>query len=88
MEDTSVRKAVLQMELVKESFKLFSPMVIDIVKESKPVVDAVTDVWVESLGRAYKRLIDEYGCSDETARALLTLSYAEFSKSIASAMKK
>ena len=87
-EDNDVRKALLQFELVKETVKLFGPLTIDIISEAKPVVDAITGAWADSLGKAYRRLVEEYGCSDETARALLTTTYAELGRSISASLKK
>lgn len=87
-EPNDIRKAMLQIELVKEYVKLFGPQIIGVIDEAKPVINSISGIWVELLGGAYKRLREEYGCSDETARALLTLSYGEIGKSVSQALKK
>ena len=87
-EPNDIRKAILQIELVKEAVKLFGPQIIGVIDEAKPIVDSISLIWTDLLGGAYKRLREEYGCSDETALALLTLSYGEMSKSVSEAFKR
>jgi hypothetical protein len=87
-EISDVRKAMLQLELVKGAVKLFGPQIAEVIAEAKPVVDALSSLWVDTMGTAYRRLREEYGCSDETARALVTLSLGEASKSVTAALKK
>jgi len=87
-EPNDIRKAIMQIELVKETVKLFGLQIAEVITEAKPVVDALSSLWVDTMGEAYKRLREEYGCSDETARALVTLSLGEVPKSVTAALKK